>query len=147
MVRQAKSIELARAFLIEAKTDLESAKILLNAKKYGRVIFHCQQAVEKVVKALLHAKGFRVIKTHEVSPLLVMEVTREEVKNLGKLVEVVRDFELQFPKTRYPIPHGKGILIPSLYFKSSDAKRAIKRAEFVFNTISKVLKTRYGVEV
>ncbi len=75
----------------------------MREKKYGRVIFHCQQAVEKIIKVLLYAKGFRVLRTHEVPPLLVVAVRKEELESLKKIVEMVREFELEFPRTRYPI--------------------------------------------
>jgi HEPN domain-containing protein len=80
MVRKSKDVEIAKSYLIEAKTDLESAEILFNKEKYGRVVFFCQQAVEKVIKALLCLKRFRIIKTHEISPLVATVIKNPEVK-------------------------------------------------------------------
>jgi HEPN domain-containing protein len=59
------------AWLERARRDLRAAALLIAGKAYAEALFHCQQAVEKALKAFLtfHQKPFR--KTHvlgELSP-------------------------------------------------------------------------------
>jgi len=46
-------IDKSNNWLEEAEWDLENARILLNNDRFNTVVFHSQQAAEKVVKALL----------------------------------------------------------------------------------------------
>ncbi len=59
------------AWLSKAKNDLASAKVLMSASPpiLDTCVFHCQQAVEKSLKALLtrHQKVFS--KTHNIEAL------------------------------------------------------------------------------
>ena len=41
-------------WLEEANWDLENARILFKNNRFNTVVFHCQQAAEKAVKALLY---------------------------------------------------------------------------------------------
>jgi len=41
------SKEIAEALMVEAKSDLDAAKLLLEGGIYSRSIYHSQQAVEK----------------------------------------------------------------------------------------------------
>jgi HEPN domain-containing protein len=41
-------------WLEEANWDLENAWLLFENDRFNTVVFHCQQAAEKAVKALLH---------------------------------------------------------------------------------------------
>ena len=57
-------------FLKKAKSDLEAAEVLLEAgADVEQVLFHLQQAVEKLLKALLSFKGIDFPKTHDLEVL------------------------------------------------------------------------------
>jgi HEPN domain-containing protein len=49
----------ADRWLKQANEDLTTAKILLEAERYGPCAFYCQQASEKALKAVLYAAGER----------------------------------------------------------------------------------------
>jgi HEPN domain-containing protein len=58
------------AWIKRATADLRSAKVLTDAGEYPEALFHCQQAVEKALKAFLtyHHQVFR--KAHDLSDLI-----------------------------------------------------------------------------
>jgi len=60
-----REVIISNSFLKAAKSDLNSAKILLKNKEYSNSLYHSQQAVEKILKAMLALKG-RFIFKHEV---------------------------------------------------------------------------------
>jgi hypothetical protein len=61
--------EEARAWLDRDQRDLRAAKLLIAGGANAEALFHCQQAVEKALKAFLtfHEKAFR--KTHDLGDL------------------------------------------------------------------------------
>jgi HEPN domain-containing protein len=61
--------EEARAWLDRARRDLRAAGLLAAGDANAEALFHCQQAVEKALKAFLtfHERAFR--KTHDLSDL------------------------------------------------------------------------------
>lgn len=66
------------AWLAKAERDLDSAKRLLAGKPPYRdtAAYHCQQAAEKSVKALLTAAGMDFPKTHDLTALVALAETR-----------------------------------------------------------------------
>ncbi len=61
--------EETRAWLGRARRDLRAAKLLIAGDANAEALFHCQQAVEKAIKAFLtfHERTFR--KTHDLGDL------------------------------------------------------------------------------
>jgi len=61
--------EEARAWLDRAGRDLQAARLLIAGDANTEALFHCQQAVEKALKAFLtfHERAFR--KTHDLGDL------------------------------------------------------------------------------
>ena len=62
-------LEETRAWLDRARRDLHAARLLMAGDAHAEALFHCQQAVEKALKAFLtfHQKPFR--KTHDLGDL------------------------------------------------------------------------------
>jgi len=56
--------ELTKKWLERAKYDLDTAKAMLNARRYLYVTFMCQQAIEKLLKAIIIEKGGEILRTH-----------------------------------------------------------------------------------
>lgn len=140
-------IEWVKSFCLEAKTDLESAMELCKARKYGRVVFLCEQCVEKVIKAFLLCRGVEIVKKHDITPLLVDTLTEEEVEEFDEVIRYSKLLELEFPRSRYPIPTDKGIFTPSRDYTLETAEEAIKKAKFVFETMSKFMKEKYQLSI
>jgi len=140
-------VEWVKSFAMEAKTDLESAEELLKAEKYGRVTFLAEQCVEKIIKSFLLCRGVEIVKKHDITPLLVDALTEEEIKEFDKLIRYSKLLELEFPRSRYPIPTDNGIFSPARDYTKEDAQDAIKKAGFVYETLTKFMKERYGVDL
>lgn len=67
---------LIKRWLSFAQADLEAAKVQLNHGKrrgssYQIAVFHCHQAIEKILKAHLVAQDREVPKTHDLTALRV----------------------------------------------------------------------------
>ncbi len=64
--------ELVRAWLVKAKNDLETARLLIQQERrlLDVAVFHCQQAGEKSVKAVLTARDIVFPKTHSIEELV-----------------------------------------------------------------------------
>jgi HEPN domain-containing protein len=94
--------ELVRQWLDKAAADFDAAKQL--STQGGRfreiVAFHCQQAVEKYLKALLVRRQIEFPKTHDIAKLLDRVATVD-----AGIAESLRDADALTPfgvETRYP---------------------------------------------
>jgi HEPN domain-containing protein len=56
--------EIVKKWLERAKYDLDTAKAMLSSSRYLYVAFMCQQAVEKILKAIIIKNGGRIPRTH-----------------------------------------------------------------------------------
>jgi len=70
--------------------DLQTADAMLNTGRYIYVVFMCQQAVEKVLKAFINNKGKEVLPIHNLRRLLenselINELNEEQMMKLDFL--------------------------------------------------------------
>ena len=63
-------IELARAWLNAAETDLRLSDLVMTEGYFSHVCFSCQQAAEKALKAYLLARRRGLVRTHFLPRLL-----------------------------------------------------------------------------
>jgi HEPN domain-containing protein len=94
--------DLVRQWLDKATADLDAAKQLSTqgGRFRGIVAFHCQQAVEKYLKALLVRRQIEFPKTHDIAKLLDRVATVD-----ASIAESLRDADALTPfgvETRYP---------------------------------------------
>jgi len=67
------NLDLARLLLRKAESDLATARRMLDSEgPYDTGLFHCQQAVEKYLKALLAAHDAQYPKIHDVTELAAL---------------------------------------------------------------------------
>lgn len=105
------------------KTELDMTEI---------VCFHCQQAVEKYLKALLIYNDENVQKTHNIDFLLNRCKTYD--KELEKYIgSSLSDYavDLRYPDTRY---------IPTV----EETEEAIKLMYKIIESVKKILNNKYG---
>ena len=123
-----------------AKRELKRAKDSFNRKDYPDCVFHSQQAVEKMVKALLEVNKI-IVRDHYVADKL------KHVVNDVELIKTVRWFEedKKWEISRYPIEKAEGILMPEEIFDKESANEALEKAKVVLNAIEKILKEKYGL--
>jgi len=65
--------------VIKAREDFETAQNLICLPEFSEeiVLFHCQQAMEKALKAFLDSKGVVYPKSHDLEALLSMSLERD----------------------------------------------------------------------
>lgn len=108
----------------KAEHDLEAARELFNiSKTYDVVCFHCQQAVEKYVKAFLVAHTIRFEKVHDLWVLAQKAMTIEPNVRLFK--EKLKTLDAHYITARYP---GEEIK-----YSREEAKEALAFAEEIIN--------------
>ncbi len=89
-------------WLKQAREDLDTAKYLLDGKKYKQCSFYSQQAAEKGLKGLLILKTRKLIKIHDLVKL-AKEVDLDE-----KLISSCEKLNAVYIDSRYPdIGHSK----------------------------------------
>jgi len=72
--------ELIQKWLDRVDYDMDTAKAMLQTQRYIYVIFMCQQAVEKCLKALLIHRGTNVVPVHN-------------LRRLAELAKIIRELE------------------------------------------------------
>jgi HEPN domain-containing protein len=118
-------------WLKKAEEDLESAKILFKESTiYNTIGFHCQQTVEKSLKAYLYAQKVAVKKSHDLVYLLT---------NCAKFSQDFFRFEddCKILNTYY-IPMRYPILEMSL--SKRQAEQALEIADKLLNFVSTLLE-------
>jgi HEPN domain-containing protein len=95
-------VELTKEWLKKAERDLDVAKLTLeNKPEYTDAIcFHCQQAVEKYLKALLVYLNVDFEKTHHLPYLLDLLNEKLEIKD--DIYEIAESLDSYAVEVRYP---------------------------------------------
>ena len=90
------------AWLAKARRDIDSARrLLVGAPPYrDTAVYHCQQAAEKAIKALLSAKGIPFPKSHDLTALLTLAI--DAVPTLCRLAEAAAVLTPYATLFRYP---------------------------------------------
>jgi HEPN domain-containing protein len=112
-----------------AENDRQAAIKLLELGFYEQCTFYCQQAVEKLLKALLVLQtGRRPVHTHDLSALL------EKITGIESSEEIARaisDIDGYYVGSRYPLDTvDPGFIIKPL------AEKAVQRTGEVFQWFS-----------
>jgi HEPN domain-containing protein len=139
--------DIARAFLREASSDLNSARALLPAGEYARCIAHGQQTVEKALKAVLAARGTIVTGRHQVSSDFAASCS--DVPNAAQITQIAIRLESAGSRSEYPLfgDPNRPIWIPSERFGNADAQQALDEATLVFDTLAHYLANTHGVHL
>ena len=97
-------LELVQQWLERAKIDLRSAEVVLAAKPpiTEDACFHCQQAAEKVLKALLAYHGVEFGPTHQIERLIHQCASIDpQIAELHETADQLTEYAVRF---RYPYP-------------------------------------------
>jgi HEPN domain-containing protein len=112
------------AWLEFAEADRRSAQNAMQAADYRDVAFHCQQAVEKVFKALIvHQTAERPPYIHNLRELLSL---LSDFAPPTSIVEAVLLLNPHYRATRYP-----GVADDLDYYEAGSAKRLLEQMELV----------------
>jgi len=97
----------------QARYDLDTARSMLNSSRYLYVLFCCQQAVEKMIKAIIakQSNDFppRIHTLIRLSEVAALELTEERA-------QLLRELSNYYIQTRYPEE------IPALSAKISESQ-------------------------
>lgn len=123
-------------WLEEANWDLGNANILFENDRFNTVVFHCQQAAEKAVKALLyHNKingwGYSI---HS----LLEKYKNIKNENFDNIERLALSLDKHYITTRYPdaLPN----IAPHKAYNKQEAEIAINQAKDIINFVNKEIK-------
>ena len=119
-----------------AEEDIKMAESAFKERIFNQTCFHSQQAVEKMLKGFLKAKGIIVPKTHFLVELLKICIKID--KNFQDLWDECAILDDYYIPTRYPdaIP---GVL-PEELPEEKDAKEALSNLIHARNFIKRRIK-------
>lgn len=89
---------ITQKWLEYVEEDLKAAEILFKNKRYLGCIYHCHQAIEKILKAILVEKEKTVPKTHDLLDLL----KQSEIKYTKEILEFLQELNPYYTPIRYP---------------------------------------------
>jgi len=123
----------AKAWIVFADRDLEAAKGLLENEYVANIVlFHCQQCIEKCLKAILEEHGKQVPKIHSVVRLYrIINETAEgiEIRIDEDELNIVDDIYID---TRYPSGLG---LLPSGFPTKEVATEVLEIAKRIYDKV------------
>ena len=92
--------KITQKWLEFAKKDLENAEVLFKggAGSYEGAIWHCHQAIEKTLKALLTEQNKRILKIHDLPKLL----KDNEILFPKAILEFSEEINPYYNQVRYP---------------------------------------------
>lgn len=130
---------LATDYIIRSRKRIAALKALYKEEAWADVVRESQEVVELALKALLKHHFIEVPRIHDVSGILESEQHKfpDEVrKNLNRYMQISkslrRDRELAF--------YGSEDLTPQEFYKQEDADTAMASAEWVVETLEKVVR-------
>jgi HEPN domain-containing protein len=137
----------AERWMKQAQKDLNLASCILQIEEdtyYSFTCFHCQQAVEKALKALMFAKGHILTSDLEAHGHDVLELAYRASRidlRLSAIPSMVKVIDGYYGKTRYP-DYKRGCVknsIPAEMFTQEDAHEALSQARESLQLIRQVM--------
>ena len=132
----------AERWMRQAEDDLDATSCLFESAHYSLACFHCQQAVEKALKAFMFAKGLLKMSdldAHEVMTLAYRASGLDP--RLRAIPEMVVQIQGYYINTRYP-HYRRGFSqssIPTEMFSQDDANNAISKAGQILQILRQFL--------
>ncbi|MBN2657560.1 MAG: HEPN domain-containing protein [Spirochaetales bacterium] len=92
--------ELAKEWLGYSKIDLKSAEFLtqMRPEPLEIICFHCQQSVEKALKAFLYSRKIRPPRTHDLDELISL-CDNNRISDIREMTIPLNDYSVMI---RYP---------------------------------------------
>ncbi len=135
--------EFARKYYHEARKDLERSLRALNEGDYPEVVFHAQQCVEKLVKALIESKREYVYNHGPKLTSVFIRVFESEWRDeFEEVVDILGWFSEYYTRSRYPFMLRGRVVSPSEYIDRELAEEAIKKAKRVLRIAEGYLREK-----
>ena len=125
-------------WLNEAEWDLETAEILKEKERYNSSAFYAQQAVEKLLKAVLMFKN-EAPWGHSARELLIRLNQITEI-DLSNLIHNAIELDHHYIPSRYPNAHPNSA--PHEVYDKIIAENAINNAKLIFQKVKNILKIK-----
>lgn len=125
-----------KQWLIKCQRDLKVAYVLFESQEslLDAVVYHCQQAAEKALKAYLTDQNVNFRKTHDLSLLVELCLLSEpEFQSLEDTADTLTPYATEF---RYP----GNVMEP----ERQEAEEALRMAEAVIELVTKLLPDELG---
>lgn len=148
------NIDLLRGWIKLALQDWEAMRSLNPDLHKGAVVYHMQQFVEKLCKAIIVSLGFEPPKTHFPSKLidsilidielgnLDIQISRKEKEFLEKISSLAKSIEDENVRPRYGIRHLDVIILPDEIYSKRQIELFEKDARYIAFLASKFLELR-----
>ena len=128
-----KEIDIVNEWLQIAYDDYDSALFLFqnkHPKPLEIICYHCQQSVEKSLKAYLCAKGEDIPKTHEAG--LLCRRCADFNSGFSDFNDHCEELEIYATGTRYP---------SRIEVEDRDAEKALEQALEIYNFVAGLIKS------
>ena len=133
----------AKRWMRQAQIDYDAANYLFqshNEPYYSFTCFHCQQAVEKALKALMFAKG--LIKREDLAAHDVLDLAYRAQKIDSRLCGIPSKVEIidtYIGRTRYPDCYDDENSIPAEKFTAENAQHALSETGEILELLQQVM--------
>lgn len=118
-------------WVTKAEQDLKGAKILLEHHGGNDLVaFHCQQAVEKILKAYMLFIDNRLVDGH--SLIYLNKECRKYNPEFSGIASDVRDLNTYYIETRYPADAAVPIT-------NKEAKESVEAADKILKFVKKLI--------
>ena len=129
--------DFALAFWKTSKQDLERAEDALREEYYPYAVFHSQQCIEKIIKAMLEMEEV-FVRDHGVSDMFTTYIIKkeddEEIKeNLYEILDVLGWFRGAWALSRYPVIDKGKVVSPFEQYDREDAQYAVEKRNLCLN--------------
>jgi len=122
-----------KKWLEYAEENLRSAKVLLDNELFNPCLQNVQQAVEKMLKALLVESGIKIKKTHSINELVIILAEKEMKVDIQ---EDERDLiDSIYLPSKYPI----GGILPDFEPDMETCRQCVAAAERVRDSVARLL--------
>jgi HEPN domain-containing protein len=123
-----------RRWMQQAESDLEVAGVLIAADRHGATAYHCQQAVEKALKAL-----FMVVRNADAPRTHSLVFLGHETGALERFGDLLRELTPAYTDTRYP---DASVETPDEIYGGNRAHRLYDQTTEFFTWIRSELEKR-----
>jgi len=122
----------AERWLRQAEDDYATATLLFEQGRHSACAFHCHQAAEKALKALLYAAGDRP--WGHVLPALLKRAESEGVAEPdAEVTRAVNELDKHYTSARYPDAYEA--TIPAEFYTIGMAEEAVEWAEVILKFV------------
>lgn len=126
-------MEPSKSWTDQSKYDLETARAMMSSGRYLYVLFCCQQAVEKIIKAIIAQRlGEMPPRIHNLARLA--ETGRIPLSD--EKADLLRELSAHYVQTRYPEELAQ--LLSGI--DADVARRVLEQTEELYSWLESILK-------